>query len=673
MKRGYPFTSGNLNYGYSYDYTPKSSGGGGSGGGARGPLGPPGPPGKPGPQGNAGPKGADGANGPRGPQGLQGAQGPRGNKGEKGDTGPKGDKGDKGEQGVQGLQGLQGPIGLTGPRGQAGTAAQKGEKGDKGDKGDPGNTRPAGSAGPKGDKGDKGEKGDTGPAGPTGPVGPTGNKGADGTPGVQGPQGLQGKAGIQGPQGQPGTQGPRGPRGLKGDKGDPGGPQGPQGPAGPRGLQGPKGDQGTGGLDKDIKRQVVMVDKSFVKITYEDSSGKVKGVFEKFQFASTGAHAPYNEGYGQNLVVSREKRLEKVPHLGFRAPLKIEQNTVSGDSSTRIAFTSPQLRLDQYGMLFAVKFLNDTEKADESMSVITNAGGVNVGQSIKGLGAITVNGNTYHYFLASIAADTEIRTETTVQFNFTSSRLKNGKMSMEIFEGFTFNNFTTADYNAANSITTNLTFPHQKDFDQNKFQDVMVGDVLLAGMKQDDGTVTANETLRLTPPNLIHALPHRLTLCLPYVSPASGVSRNKGWCYSETRVGYPSAAISSRGTGEIIITLLTHAFDADDAIPTTPFNIQYRLKLYHNSASTTTEKIFNEIYYNSPLIKRGSSSSHVSSGGRAATTVFYLNLKLSYKPPSTCIGFSLEFKQTQPGEAHGNESELILMVEQEGRLHTVQE
>ena len=25
MKRGYPFTSGNLNYGYSYNYTPKSS------------------------------------------------------------------------------------------------------------------------------------------------------------------------------------------------------------------------------------------------------------------------------------------------------------------------------------------------------------------------------------------------------------------------------------------------------------------------------------------------------------------------------------------------------------------------------------------------------------------------------------------------------------------------
>ena len=71
MKRGYPFTSGNLNYGYSYDYTPKSGTGSGGGGarGPQGPQGPPGRPGKPGPQGDAGPKGADGTIGPNGPAG----------------------------------------------------------------------------------------------------------------------------------------------------------------------------------------------------------------------------------------------------------------------------------------------------------------------------------------------------------------------------------------------------------------------------------------------------------------------------------------------------------------------------------------------------------------------------------------------------------------------------
>ena len=231
-----------------------------------------------------------------------------------------------------------------------------------------------------------------------------------------------------------------------------------------------------------------MVDKVFEKITYQDVNGNVKGVFQEFQFASTGPSAPYNEGHGQNLIVNRETRKEKVPHMGFRAPLKIEQNMVSGDSTTQIAFTTPQTRQDQYGMLFAVKFLADTEKADDSMSVITVSGGVNTTQSIKGLGAITVNGNAYHYFLANIAADTQSRTETTVQFNFTSSKLKDGKMALEIYEGFTFNNFSNSDYSSAN-ITTHLPYPHQKDFDKHKFQDAMVGDVLLAGMKQADGTI----------------------------------------------------------------------------------------------------------------------------------------------------------------------------------------
>ena len=241
-------------------------------------------------------------------------------------------------------------------------------------------------------------------------------------------------------------------------------------------------------------------------------------------------------------------------------------------------------------------------------------------------------------------------------------------MSMEIFEGFTFNHFTTGDYHSAN-ITTNLTFPHQKDFDHNKFQDVMLGDVLLAGMKQDDGTVTANEKLRLTTPNIIGALPHHLSLCLGYVSPTRGVSENNGWCFSERRAGYAAPIIPCRGTREIMITLLTHSFDADSVLPTNNLNFQFRLKLYHNNASTTTEKVFNEIYYNSPLVKRG--SDHTNSGGLKITTVFYLNMKLAYKPVSTCIGFSLEFRQTQPAVKLGNENELCFEVIQEGRVRTV--
>ena len=355
--------------------------------------------------------------------------------------------------------------------------------------------------------------------------------------------------------------------------------------------------------------------------------------------------------------------------MGFRAPLKIAQDALRNDAQVRIAFTLPTLRQDAYGMTFAIKFLRDTDQAVESMSLMTDEGGVNVGQSMKGLGAITVHGTTYHYYLGRVAASSDVRDETTVQFNFTSSILKKGEMEMEIFEGFTFTNFSTGDYHSAN-MTTNLTFPHQKDFDHNKFQDVMLGDVLLAGMQQDDGTVTANEKLRLTPPSILGALPHHLSLCLGYTSPARGVTTNGGWCYPERRAGYPAGIVPCRGTKEIMITLLTHAFDADSVLPTNNLNFQFRLKLYHHNASKTTEKVFNEIYYNSPLVKRGDDHADTGSGLKI-TTVFYLNMKLAYQPVSTCIGFSLEFRQTQPAAPLGNENELCFEVIQEGRVRTI--
>ena len=560
------------------------------------------------------------------------------------------------------MQGPIGPDGQPGPRGQAGTAAQKGEKGEKGD---PGPAGPQGIPGTQGPRGPKGEKGDPGPAGPQGipgtqglqgPAGQPGNDGADGAPGSQGLQGQAGNPGKQGPQGQTGTQGPRGPRGPKEEKGDPGGPPGPQGPQGPPGPQGPKGAKGEKGnsgiLDKTIKRQVVMIDKGFEKITYEDSNGNVKGIFEKFQFVNTGPSAPYNEGHGQNIIVTRETRKEKVPHMGFRNPLKIEQDAISGDNVTRITFTTLQTRQDQYGMLFSVKFLNETEKADTSMSVVTASGGVYTGQSIRGLGPITVNGNTYYYFLCKIDADTQRRSETTVQFNFNSSKLKNGKMAIEIYEGFTFNNFSLGDYTSAN-ITTHFPYPHQNDFDKHKFQDVMIGDVLLAGTKQDDGTVTANEMLRLTGINLTNAIPFHIKVMLPY----EGL-KTSSWCIvrNGTSTGFPNLVFPCQGTGDIAIVLLTHSFDNDSVIPTSQFSLQFRLVIYKESVSATSEKLFNEISYTDndgrrPAIKRS---------GR----VFYLNRQLSYTPPASCIGYSLQFKQTKPLTALGNESQLFCIIAQ---------
>ena len=433
-----------------------------------------------------------------------------------------------------------------------------------------------------------------------------------------------------------------------------------------------------------------MVDKDFEKITYEDDSGNVKETFETFQFASSGSSAPFNEGYGQNLTVTRETRKVKVPNMGFRSPLKIEQDRESGDAWVKIAFTTLQTRQDQYGMLFAIKFLNNTEKAIASYSAYTSAGGVDTGQSIKTLGGLTVNGNTYEYFLAKVAPDSQSRTETTVQFDFYAGLLlTNGKMSIEIYEGFTFNNFSDSDYTSAN-LTTHTPYPHQKDFDKHKFQDVMSGDVLLAGTKQDDGTVKtdeslrlrdvnltkdvmsgdvflagtkqndgtvlANGVLRLTGLNLRGAIPFQMTPILPY----NGLATNT-WSVVLTGIntGYPAPLFPSRGTGQISIRLLTHIFDNDSTIPTSNFTLQYRLIAYKESASGLSRDFHlhtNISYTNDdgvrPTIKRS---------GRA----FYLNRELTYNPPSDCFGYSLEFKQVKPTTPNlGNESILTCLLTQ---------
>ena len=264
-------------------------------------------------------------------------------------------------------------------------------------------------------------------------------------------------------------------------------------------------------------------------------------------------------------------------------------------------------------------------------------------------------------------------------------------MIMEIYEGFTFNNFLNSDYARAN-ITTHFPYPHQKDFDKHKFQDVMDGDVLLAGtkqadgtitandalrltednsgkdvmdgdvllagMKQVDGTVTANDALRLTEANLVKAIPYHMSVLLPY----SGVGTGSWSEVINGRTGYPGPIFPCRGTGSITIILLTHYFDADSVIPTSNFTLQYRLIAYKESESGLSKDfhLYTNINYTNedgvrPAIKR---SGHI----------FYLNRKLSYKPPADCIGYALEFKQVKPGTGLGNESQLICTLEQERAL-----
>ena len=509
MKRGYPFTTGNLNYGYSYEYVPKTSGGSGSGTEGR-----PGPTGPQGPAGPAGPRGLRGEKGPKGNQGDkgdQGARGPPGQAGPRGQTGPQGSPGPKGNKGDKGVQG---PIGHTGPRGQDGKYAGKGDKGDTGPRGPTGPSGPPGSRGAagadgkdgkQGMSGKRGEKGLTGPTGPQGPIGPAGPQGDQGNPGIQGnkgDRGPKGEKGDTGPQGSTGKEGPTGPQGPKGDSGV-GGATGPTGPPGPTGPQGPKGDTGT--IDKMTKRQIVMVDKSFEKIIYEDSSGNAKGVYTTFSIGTAPPHTvPFNNGYGRNLKVVRETKKEKVPLLGFRYPLKIEQDKDLDPNinTTELVFTIPSTRIDQFGIFFSIMFLTETKKALK---------GANQSHKIKNIGSITVNNMTYQYYLGIIdSAKILGRTWIEVQLQFTSSVLKDGKMSMKVYEGFTFNGFTSNDYTNAN-ITTHFTYPHLKEFDKHKFQDAMIGDVLLTGVEQGDGTVIPDNTLKITTDNL----PSEITTFLP--------------------------------------------------------------------------------------------------------------------------------------------------------------
>ena len=555
MKRGYPFTTGNLNYGYSYEYVPKtkSSSGGSSGDGRPGPTGPRGPQG---PKGDTGPPGPTGLRGERGLKGDQGDKGDQGQAGPKGQTGPQGQQGPRGPtgpQGPQGTQGAQGPTGATGPRGPAGRDGGYAGKGDKGDKGDMGSRGPKGEKGDKGDKGDqgmsgkKGEMGLTGPQGPQGPAGPRGPQGAQGNPGNQGikgdrgpkgekgdtgpqgptgkegPQGQQGPIGSVGPIGPTGPTGPTGPKGLQGPQGPKGstGNIGPAGPSGPTGPAGPKGEKGdTGGLDETVKRQIVMVDKNFEKINYKDSSGKDKGKYKTFSIGD-GPHdvIPSNGGYGRNLRIVRETEKEKVPLIGFRYPLKIEQDKYIDSTGavdiTKLEFTVPTTRSDHFGMFFCIMFLNETYKAFKNMLLTSHYNGVHQGQKMKRIGSITVNNMTYQYYLCNINSDIapNLMDYLEISFNFTSSTLKNGEMSMKIYEGFIFDGFTNNDYKNANT-TTHFTYPHLKEFDKHKFQDAMVGDVLLTGVGRADGTVIPNDTLKITTNNL----PTEITTFLPFLN-----------------------------------------------------------------------------------------------------------------------------------------------------------
>ena len=73
--------------------------------------------------------------------------------------------------------------------------------------------------------------------------------------------------------------------------------------------------------------------------------------------------------------------------------------------------------------------------------------------------------------------------------------------------------------------------------DANLGKDVMSGDVFLAGTKQRDGKVTANDALRLTAQNLQGAIPYHMTVLLPW---SALMTNTWSEAFLGRTVGYPS-------------------------------------------------------------------------------------------------------------------------------------
>lgn len=104
-----------------------------------------------------------------------------------------------------------------------------------------------------------------------------------------------------------------------------------------------------------------MVNKSFEQVTYS------YGQYSQFTFGTTGTYKVYNSGYGTGLLVTPSSKPEKVPLLGFVAPLNIIQSKNSGDSIMKLGIsvdvTSSKYLGSDFGLVFAIKFGQSTKSA----------------------------------------------------------------------------------------------------------------------------------------------------------------------------------------------------------------------------------------------------------------------------------------------------------------------
>jgi hypothetical protein len=406
------------------------------------------------------------------------------------------------------------------------------------------------------------------------------------------------------------------------------------------------------------------VNKNFQNVTYAHT-------FQSFEFADSGVERPHNSGYGTNLQVTKSVISETIPILGSQTPIEITQDALPGTTAaTEIFVTKLYSNAQTYGIIFAIQDFN--KNALKSVSLIAENGTL-VGSSapIKHLGAVVNYGKTYDYYLVRVSAGASDNANAKFTFGvgYYSNKLPEGKMKLNVYGGFIFEQLSFNQYNEAN-LTDKLHFPYHKDYERQKVRGVMEGNTLLAGFEQSDGTILANDNLKIAEANILtSAQLHMAKLTLRYIentfstttmatlyytSPSQSTG-SSGWCHAKEPVaGYPTPVYPIIGGDPLRITVLTHVFDTDNTI-SADFEVEFRLTLYRNGTITTTTESLGTIKY-----KDKKQTSGTTSYGKK----YLLNHMFLYTIP-TAVGFqgppiaySLQFKQIKPAAEIGNESVL---------------
>jgi hypothetical protein len=349
--------------------------------------------------------------------------------------------------------------------------------------------------------------------------------------------------------------------------------------------------------------------------------------------------------------------------LGSRAPIEITQDAFPKSSAaTKIFVTKLYSNAQAYGIIFAIQDFN--KEAQKSVELIIDNGG-RVGQSapIKHLGTVVGhNGKTYDYYLVRISANASDNAKAKFTFGiaYYSSKLPEGKMKLNVYGGYIFDQLSLNQYNEANLTDTDKHhFPYHKDFESLKFKSVMKGDTLLAGYEQSDGTIIPTSKLKIAETNLLLSTQlHLGKIILKYIRNAFGNSvvgtlnmtspsqSTSGWCHAKPLAGYPEPVYPIVGKNPLRLTLLTHVFD-DDQVIGNDLELEFRLVMYTSGVDTGTPITIGTIIYKD---KKQSKKKR-----------FLISELFEYKIPAAInyICYEIQFRQTKPTTLIGNESVLV--------------